>query len=748
MKGFYVVWVVIFFAAFHDVKAQLNGLNFERFDSINVTNIKGIKENQQNYYFWDDYNIMSLDKASGVSEKIYHSEEKIIDGFIDSTGYFGFIKNKYLISLQSGTWIQEIIPSDSLPLNCMVDSSGAIFIAFKKDSLCKFENGNWTKFGVYTGFTYENVIKVFPGYHHECLVMGGIPNSSSKRIYKLNSSSIVYFNSINTTNDKNIEYDSLGYCWHREYNIIKKCALNGVITYFTVPGPGYISNFRLSKENGKLWIQKYYSNGVDSVFYFNGLNWNFVYSTNQEIYLYKTRADELLILNNTTISNIPINNIYTYLKVINDYTLVNYYPLILPLISDSIHTIGVWQYSDNEGEIEFIIGTHKGIYLRKRNWVDNNNSFIKIDSSNSALPNNNVLDIELKDYSGFALYDTLFIATNKGLVKARIVSDSLEVIQLFNSVNSGLPSDSLTKVVFNKYYSNQELWIGTNNNGLAKMNSNGTFIVFDTLNSMLPSNSIKNISIKDNIVCVSTANGFLILIDSIQHKYTMSNSGLLTQNINSVDVYKTYGIIGSNSFKYELIVSTNGYGFAIVDTNQIWHYYNTQNQNFLCDTVYFYRNLDYYENELLFTNCGIKSIYDFFGNLSINDYYQYNDNESSNAIDIKSSLIDCFSNGYRAGAITGNGILSLVECYWSTQEIENTNMQINASIFENNLVIESKLIGEFMLEFYDSNGKIILTESVSMNGKLFMSLPKISDGFYFLRLFNSSENYPIKVACW
>ena len=378
MKVFFYLTAILSFFIFHEISAQsYTGTSYDRFDSTNFANIKGVNEDNLNYYVWNDNNVIQVNKISGTTETIYQSNETIIDAFIDSSGSFGFIKKHKLFRLQTGTWVQENIPSDSLPLNCMVDSSGAIFIAIRKDSLCKFDNGNWSKLPLNFPYNNENLVKVLPGYYHECLVMSHIP--SLTEIYKIASNGLTLYRGINTTNEANVEFDNNGTCWHREFNIIKKTAVNGVITYVTVPSTGYISNFRLSHQDGKFWIQKYYPNDMDTVFYFNGVTWEIAYSNNQSFSLFKTRGNELLIINKMINNNIiNNNNIYSYLRVLDSTSITNTYILTVPLFTaGSVNCINSWQGDDIDGEFEFLIGTNHGIYLRKRLWMDMSLNYIK-----------------------------------------------------------------------------------------------------------------------------------------------------------------------------------------------------------------------------------------------------------------------------------------------------------------------------------------------------------------------------------
>lgn len=744
MRKIILILLFTFSFFFNEVKAQFNsGYFYDRFDSINnMFNINGIKENDSAYFLWDNNSVNKLDKLSGSIERIYYSYTYIIDGFIDSTGNFGFLSPHQLYRFQSANWNSENLPTNYNAKACMVDSSGSIFVATYGDSLFKLNNGNWTKYALNFQSTDEHIVGLISGYNHECLVVSQL--YSSKRIYKMVANNFVFVYDISTNNMSHVEIDENNYVWYMDGNVLKKRNATNNVTV-PIPSSGYLTGFELSSQTGKFWVQKN-NNNTDSLYYFNGSNWQLADYGNGPHAIFKTRHNKILYKNKSAINYTPDDSINSTLKVIDTTSIINVYQFKQALIQGGATSILAWQSAGINSEIEFLIGTHHGIYLRKGDLNYIPLSYNNVDTSNSLLPTNFITDLAVRDYANSVYFDTIFIGTDKGIFKAWLNYDSLIVYSSLNQQNSDLPSDSITKLVFNNSSSSQELWIGTSNAGLVKMNSNGVITVFDTLNSELPSNKIKDIVVSEDFICVTTSKGLLIMNDTLQQSYTMLNSGLLTEDINSFNIYRNYGSSSNNQYKYELIVNTNGFGFAIVDTNNIWHYYNTQNQNFDCDTSYYFSKVDIFNNICLIGSSGLKQIYGAANNISSSNYLDFNNYNDDIVADISIHKINCLSFGFRSGILMGNGILSLLDCYGSTFENELQNNDLRAQMLAGKISLISNLTGNYKFECYDIQGKIVHDETILLNQNIDISIPALSSGIYLIRLFNLNENHTLKVV--
>lgn len=82
--------------------------------------------------------------------------------------------------------------------------------------------------------------------------------------------------------------------------------------------------------------------------------------------------------------------------------------------------------------------------------------------------------------------DILWIGTNGGLIRYNVVTGG---ITLFNTVNSGLPSNRINTIAV---ADNNDIWVGTADRGLARYDGN-VFTQFNTENSDLLLNSIRKI---------------------------------------------------------------------------------------------------------------------------------------------------------------------------------------------------------------------------------------------------------------
>jgi len=307
-------------------------------------------------------------------------------------------------------------------------------------------------------------------------------------------------------------------------------------------------------------------------------------------------------------------------------------------------------YSYNNGIGEFLIGTNDGLIQKKYNYGFEN-SYQIWDSANSELPSNHIYNIDTKlDLNSWGADDTLYLATNSGLVKALLNEDSLHVIEIINAQNTSLPFDNVS-VLFIEQQNGllANIWLGSFDKGAAMIDAYGFISVYDTFNSLLPSNHIKAIMSNSEIICIVTDHGFMTIKDSVQQVYTMANSGLLTEDINTVEVFRSYYVGGA--YNYDLLIGTSGFGFAILDASNLWHHYNTTNQNFDSDTVYYYRSGVPWLGSLLGTNNGIKIIDGSANNVGYANLVIQNDGNNKKNVDSDYKDVKCASFGNRFGSL-------------------------------------------------------------------------------------------------
>jgi hypothetical protein len=79
------------------------------------------------------------------------------------------------------------------------------------------------------------------------------------------------------------------------------------------------------------------------------------------------------------------------------------------------------------------------------------------------------------------------------------------------------------------------VWFASADSGVAVLNSNG-WTGFNTQNSSLPNDTVREISVDGNMLWIATANGLAKFDGSAWGSYTTSNSGLLSNNLLSVSV--------------------------------------------------------------------------------------------------------------------------------------------------------------------------------------------------------------------
>ncbi|MBP6184255.1 MAG: hypothetical protein KA479_04890 [Saprospiraceae bacterium] len=150
---------------------------------------------------------------------------------------------------------------------------------------------------------------------------------------------------------------------------------------------------------------------------------------------------------------------------------------------------------DRNGVIWF--GTFNGLVkFDNGEWVEYN-------TNNSQIPSNNVRKVFLDNNN------IIWVATEGGISKF----DNKNWI-VFNTTNSELPSNSVACVTGDK---SGNIWIGTNEvkgkGGLAKIDNSGFWTVYTKENSKLPTNTIWEIEVENNIIWLGHNNGGLVRLD-------------------------------------------------------------------------------------------------------------------------------------------------------------------------------------------------------------------------------------------
>lgn len=740
-----ILIVALLFMVFNNlIKAQfIEPIEYLRFDSVStIGNINGIIEDTGFYYLHDNSKVVSLNKATGLTDTIFDTGDYIRGSFIDSNNTPGILLNNKIMYWQNNNWLTVNIGNLWPAKYCMVDGAGVLWIAIGNDSLFSYNNGNWSKYKLNFSLPNEDIDGLILSSQHECLIYTYTNNLV--KIYQPLSLNLTLLYEFPWCGYYNcyFEIDALGRVWYLNSNIIKYKNSSGAETQITSPQFTQISSFRISENLNELWAIVRTDN-VDSLYFFDGNIWLFSYSKYEYNIPFKTKTNHLL-LKNYNISSNGENQVST-LRVFDGHLQNQIYTFAKSMIASEVTSILVDDNYYNSGLGEFLIGTHNGIVRKKYNY-GSQNSYQIWDSTNSALPTNHIYDMQRKyEFSMWEPYDTLFLATNSGLIKALFNEDSLQVIEILNSQNSALPFDTVTALFIeglNGIYAN--IWLGSNNKGAALLNSNNIITVYDTSNSLLPSNHVMSISSNSDIVCIVTDKGFMTIKDSIQQVYTIANSGLLTENINFVEVYQGYNAGGSNN--YDLLIGTNGFGFAILDASNQWFYYNTSNQNFDSDTVYYLRkNVAWLFDNLLGTNNGLKSIGGNFNNIT---YYNFNiQNAENNKRNIDSDYkeVPCAGFGNRFGSLCEKGIIRYQVCFGSMDEKKSDLSNFNAWFKGKELYIKTDVNGDFDLNIFDITGKSILNKRILFPCNNPIILPEIAEGIYLLRLSNEVLSYSNKI---
>ncbi len=172
----------------------------------------------------------------------------------------------------------------------------------------------------------------------------------------------------------------------------------------------------------------------------------------------------------------------------------------------------------------------------------------------------------------------LYIGAANGVTKRDLTTGFEE---LFNTSNSGLPSNNIKFVKFDNF---GNLWVGTGS-GLAKYDGNN-WTTFTTQNSGLPSNWITGFAFEPNgTIWVTTFSGIGIFDGTTWTTLTQSNSQLTNDEVYSIFIdesgTKWIGVYGSliriKGDTWTIFDSSNSpinglqvYTIAVEDSNTLW----------------------------------------------------------------------------------------------------------------------------------------------------------------------------------
>jgi hypothetical protein len=236
----------------------------------------------------------------------------------------------------------------------------------------------------------------------------------------------------------------------------------------------------------------------------------------------------------------------------------------------------------------------------------------------------------------------------------------------------------------------------------------------------------------------------MTIIDSVQNDFTLANSGLATEDLNFIAISNTYNV-GNGVYKYDRIIGTNGFGFAIIDTSNQWHYFHIINGNFNSDSVFYIKdNVDLY-GKVVGTENGIVQISGDVNNLVFTPIAVQNNDADKKNKKADGSLVSCGKGGYRFVSLGNVGVTRYQVCYGSVTEKSDTPTQLKSWIDGNQLYFESNLDGNYNLDLYDLLGRNIFKNSVLMSNKSSINIPELNVGIYLVNFSNGIKTFSSKV---
>lgn len=352
-------------------------------------------------------------------------------------------------------------------------------------------------------------------------------------------------------------------------------------------------------------------------------------------------------------------------------------------------------------------------------WVGTDNglsffdgtSWTNYDQETSALPDNNIHDIERDDFGN------TWIATEAGLLQ--ISDNGWEVL---TKDNSGLPSNSIRSVTTD---SEGNLWVGTWGAGVA-FRSGTHWTVYNTDNSPLPSNGVFCVEVDTyNQKWIGTYNGGVSkLYGQLWTTYDSHNSPLPHDHVRSVSFEDGKTWFGTDD------------GLASLTSEDAWDVFNHQTIGISFHTVF--NGVKTSDGQLYFATDG--------GILKVNPRnFQFFTVQNSEipSNNIRSLEVDENENILVGTSNAGLSLLQTGSVDVATPNKENGNMEVfpNPSNGEIGFLLPNKDPDNFDVTIINGHGQAVASRKITYTpGSVQrLNVEHLNTGIYFLHIRTSNS---------
>lgn len=349
-------------------------------------------------------------------------------------------------------------------------------------------------------------------------------------------------------------------------------------------------------------------------------------------------------------------------------------------IQDSIHPTCI--AANQDGNCFIGTAAHGFAKTQYLNFVSNPNLAFLDTGLQAQYPSkiNNV------DLSG----NKLCVATDSGLYVLVQNNNSLSVLSHLHLQNSILPTDTILDVVSGFEFGTgiftlDTLWLTLKNHGIAKYSYNSIVSLLNTSNSALPTDKINGISVDPNQAghyFLSSDMGLIEVTGTQISVMDTSNSLLPSNKIASVTVLK-------NTYPYYLkwAIATKDNGFVLVDTNNVFHIYNSSTSSLLGDSIQYFASIYFSYTEYTYFLSSEKGLLQ----LKLNSDYSFNTivvDSVNNYTKYTRNFIGCGDGGYMFSTISDHKLVQSFECTGGLGATYSNDSKVNVFFSDQRLNVE------------------------------------------------------------
>lgn len=681
--------------------------------------------------------IASLDTVTGIVSPmpLPININYIVDADVDSAGKLYLLAQHGLYDFDGSHWNYHNYNS-SIFFNAMViEPNGNVdcFAFFNSaNNIYRWSGSNWSIIHFSQATGNETIVRALPGPFHDCRFI-----SSDGNVGKVQGSATILFDQIPTntyyeqydesgrlwyalgSNNNNVVHDTTGFDFH--FNSANT-PFGSLITPHLVIKPDSFEAWTLFYSN------TYYLYHMAQGSWQNEFIFPFSFYFNSQSIFYENN-NEVWVQGGDSLYRFKNNQLY------KKYSL--YYDLSF------FHPTDIYTLSGFNNFPQAWLGTENGLYrfTGYDNWEQNFNYF---DSAALNISTNKIFAIQgLSELQQFGQNDTVYVGTDKGVFVFKASFDSIALINHFTTSNSLIPSDTVTAIALSDsiFSYNEKIWFGTNK-GFAILSSSG-WEVYDTSNSILPSNHINrvNTNMETGSVFICTDSGLVQIRNGVWKLFTTNNSGLNHSDIRWVTDFQI------NSTTQQLYVATMGGGLNVgsTDTTGQWQHFSQSLGNFPSDSInYLYSgNSNNWSNQYTHSIIGTKDVGllfygngDFF-NAGFQVVNSFNQTAVNNFYDFDLPAVPCQEGGFYFISICDSGFILDNVCWGGIDDMNKPSDDLKAWFDGDNLSVtwDQFKIGKAKIELFDIQGRLITENSITVTPEQInrLTISNLASGIYIVK---------------